>query len=62
VTLPGLFVEPLTGQLLGFAGLGLLAATVVLGEAGHVGLEQMNAVVARHFFHIIFPPDRVRRL
>ena len=36
-------------------GLGLLAATVVLGEAGHVVLDQIPAVVAHYFLHIIFP-------
>ena len=28
---------------------------VVLGEAGHVLLDQLNAVVAHHVFHIVFP-------
>jgi hypothetical protein len=28
---------------------------VVLGEAGHVVLDEMNVVVAHHFFHVVFP-------
>jgi hypothetical protein len=28
---------------------------LVLGEAGHVLLDQMNADVAHHLFHILFP-------
>ena len=36
-----------------------LACTLVLlavvGEAGHLLLEELNAVVAHHFFHLVFP-------
>ena len=28
---------------------------VVLGEAGHVLLDELNALVAHHFFHLVFP-------
>jgi hypothetical protein len=33
----------------------VLAAMAALGEAAHVVLDEMNAVVAHHFFHIVFP-------
>jgi formate hydrogenlyase subunit 4 len=33
----------------------VLALLVVLGEAGHVVLDQLNAVIAHHFFHLVFP-------
>ena len=33
----------------------LLTSMAVLGEAGHVVLDEMNAVVAHHVFHIMFP-------
>jgi hypothetical protein len=41
-------------------GRGLVLASVlvtlgVLGEAGHLLLDQLNAVVAHHFFHLLFP-------
>jgi hypothetical protein len=32
-----------------------LALLVFLGEAGHVLLDELNAVVAHHFFHLVFP-------
>ena len=32
-----------------------LVLLAVLGEAGHVLLDQLNAVMAHHFFHIAFP-------
>jgi hypothetical protein len=33
----------------------ILAAVIVFGETGHVVLEELNAFVAHHFFHIVFP-------
>jgi hypothetical protein len=33
----------------------MLALIAVIGEAGHVVLDQLNAVVAHHFFHVGFP-------
>ena len=33
----------------------LVSALVVLGEAGHVLLEQLNLDLAHHLFHIAFP-------
>jgi hypothetical protein len=33
----------------------MLVAVAVLGEAAHLLLDQVNAVVAHHFFHIVFP-------
>jgi hypothetical protein len=36
--------------------LALVVATLaVLGEAGHVVLDQLNLDLAHHFFHILFP-------
>ena len=36
--------------------LALLAlAFVVLGEAGHMLLDQLNLDLAHHFFHLLFP-------
>jgi hypothetical protein len=33
----------------------LVAAFVVLGEAGHILLDQLNLDLAHHFFHLVFP-------
>jgi hypothetical protein len=33
----------------------VLVSLGVLGEAGHLLLDQLNLVVAHHFFHILFP-------
>ena len=36
--------------------LALLAVVfVVLGEAGHILLDQLNLDLAHHFFHLVFP-------
>ena len=33
----------------------ILIALAALGEAGHFLLDQLNADVAHHFFHVLFP-------
>jgi hypothetical protein len=33
----------------------MLVPLALLGEAGHILLDELNAVVAHHFFHILFP-------
>jgi hypothetical protein len=33
----------------------LLMLLALLGEAGHVLLDQLNFVLAHHFFHLVFP-------
>jgi hypothetical protein len=33
----------------------MLVVILVLGEAGHIVLDELDAVVAHHFFHIVFP-------
>jgi hypothetical protein len=33
----------------------LLVPLAMLGEAGHLLLDQLNAVVAHHVFHLAFP-------
>lgn len=33
----------------------LVSALVVLGEAGHIVLEQLNLDLQHHLFHILFP-------
>ncbi len=32
-----------------------LLLVAVIGEAGHLGFDQLNAEIAHHFFHILFP-------
>ena len=33
----------------------VLVALAITGEAAHMVFDQVNAVVAHHFFHIVFP-------
>ena len=33
----------------------MLLVAAILGEAGHVLFDQLNAEVAHHFFHLFFP-------
>ena len=44
-----------TGRRTTRAGFVLLATLVVVGEAGHIALDDMNAVIAHHVFHMVFP-------
>ncbi|SRR5216683_2946534 len=50
---PVVMLQAANGRALRLAS--MLVAGAVLGEAGHLVLDQVNAVVAHHFFHIVFP-------